>query len=106
MPNYPAIAYGNGLLVTSMYGNIYRSTDGGRTCEIITLPKMTGYSYNSSCITFNDGIFIVVYRMRSYADAAKYATISTDAIIWSNLVPVTDENNQELTDMNGMIVML
>lgn len=108
MPNYSAIAYGNGLLVTSMYGNIYRSTDGGRTCEIITLPKMTDYSYSSSCITFNDGIFIVVYRMRSYADAMKYvtyATISTDAIIWSDLVHVTDENNQELTSMKGMIVM-
>lgn len=102
------IAVGNGLIIATFARNVYVSTDG-ISCELIKLQNVSGYMCVSSCITFNNGLFVITGQMQSNANSSQYATYaatSTDGKTWTEWVHVKDPNGQELQNrIFAMIVM-
>lgn len=105
------IAAGKGLIIATSGRFVYVSTDG-ISCETIELPNVFGYTCSSSCITFNNGIFIMTGHMAGSSWSANagqyatYATMSTDGKTWTEWVHVKDENGQELQNrIFAMIIM-
>lgn len=93
-----SIAAGNGLIIATSGAIVYVSTDGV-SYETIKLSKVPGYYCSSSCIAFNNGLFIMTGHMAhntTSSQDATYAAMSTDGKTWTEWVHVKDETGQEL----------
>ena len=105
------IAAGNGLIIATSGRYVYVFTDGVSS-ETITLPNVYGYTCSTSCITFNNGLFIITGQMVGSSWSANldqyavYAAMSTAGKTWTEWVHVKGQNDQELQNRAfAMIVM-
>ncbi len=106
-----SIAAGNGFIIATSFETVYVSTDGV-SYETIKLPKVFGYTCSFSCITFNNGLFIMTERMEGSSWSANkgqyatYAAMSTDGKTWTEWVHVNGENDHELTNRIGAMIVM